>query len=416
MPGALAFPRVGLLTNPTAGRGRAVAYGAQTAATLRAAGHEVVDLSGPDEATAARRAPRGARRSRDRRAHRGRRGRHGAPRCQPLRRRRRPARRGRRGHRQRQRPRARPPGPRPPKRGGARHRAAAREPSTSAAASPGRARPAGGSASSAAGSTRSSTNGPRGCAGPAARCATTSPSPASCRVFRPIPYVITVDGERTATDAMLVAVANGPAFGGGMRVAPQAAYDDGLLDVVILHRVSRAQFVRVFPRVFKGTHVTHPRVEIQRGRRVRLEAAGIVTQADGERVRATAAGPRGGPRRAHRRDIAWAPWRGGSGGRARDLRVVARIPARPVPAWRRAARWRPGTGSSSRRPPAPARRSSASSRYTWPWPAGARRSTRRRSRPSPTRSTPTSSGATAPATSASSPVTRRSTGRPRSSS
>jgi diacylglycerol kinase (ATP) len=68
-----------------------------------------------------------------------------------------------------------------------------------------------------------------------------------------------------------------------MRVAPQASYDDGLLDVVILHRVTRAEFVRVFPRVFKGTHVSHPRVEILRGRRVRLEAPGIVTQADGER-------------------------------------------------------------------------------------------------------------------------------------
>ena len=82
---------------------------------------------------------------------------------------------------------------------------------------------------------------------------------------------------------MLVAVANGPAFGGGMRVAPHASYDDGFLDIVILHRVSRAEFLRVFPRVFRGTHVTHPQVQILRGRHVRLEARGIVTQADGER-------------------------------------------------------------------------------------------------------------------------------------
>ena len=73
------------------------------------------------------------------------------------------------------------------------------------------------------------------------------------------------------------------AFGGGMRVAPDASYDDGLLDVVILHRVSRAEFVRVFPRVFTGTHVTHPQVQVLRGRRIRLEAPGIITQADGER-------------------------------------------------------------------------------------------------------------------------------------
>ncbi len=101
--------------------------------------------------------------------------------------------------------------------------------------------------------------------------------------FRPIPYVVTVDDVRIETEAMLVAVANGPAFGGGMRVAPDAAYDDGLFDVMVLHRVSVAAFLRVFPRVFSGTHTSHPQVQILRGRRVRLEAAGIVTQADGER-------------------------------------------------------------------------------------------------------------------------------------
>lgn len=101
--------------------------------------------------------------------------------------------------------------------------------------------------------------------------------------FRAIPYAVTIDGERVETEAMLVAVANGPAFGGGMRVAPDARYDDGLFDVMILHRVSVAAFVRVFPRVFSGTHLTHPKVQIVRGRHVRLEADGIVTQADGER-------------------------------------------------------------------------------------------------------------------------------------
>lgn len=101
--------------------------------------------------------------------------------------------------------------------------------------------------------------------------------------FRAIPYAITVDGERIETAAMLVAVANGPSFGGGMRIAPDAAYDDGLFDVTIVHRVSTAAFLRVFPRVFKGTHVAHPQVQVLRGRRVCLEAEGIVAQADGER-------------------------------------------------------------------------------------------------------------------------------------
>lgn len=102
-------------------------------------------------------------------------------------------------------------------------------------------------------------------------------------VFRPIPYVVEIDGTRHETKAMLVAVANGPAYGGGMKVVPSASYDDGLVDVLILHEVSIPTLLRVFPRVFKGAHVSHPAVEILTGRRVRLEARGIVSYADGER-------------------------------------------------------------------------------------------------------------------------------------
>ncbi len=101
--------------------------------------------------------------------------------------------------------------------------------------------------------------------------------------FAAIPYVVTIDGVRRETEAMLVAVANGPAFGGGMLVCPDAEFDDGLFDILILHQISIPAFLKVFPRVFRGTHVRHPRVEILRGRRVRLEADGIVAQADGER-------------------------------------------------------------------------------------------------------------------------------------
>ncbi len=102
-------------------------------------------------------------------------------------------------------------------------------------------------------------------------------------VFRPIPYVIEVDGTRHETRAMLVAVANGPAYGGGMRIVPSASYDDGLLDVLVLHEVSTRTLLRVFPKVFAGAHVDHPAVGILRGRHVRLEATGIVAYADGER-------------------------------------------------------------------------------------------------------------------------------------
>ncbi|MGL5909534.1 MAG: sphingosine kinase, partial [Phycicoccus sp.] len=103
-------------------------------------------------------------------------------------------------------------------------------------------------------------------------------------VFRPIPYVLVLDGRRFETEAMLVAVGNGPSYGGGMRVTPDASFDDGLLDVLVAHRISAFELLRVFPRVFRGSHVTHPAVEIVRARSVQLQAVGIVAYADGERL------------------------------------------------------------------------------------------------------------------------------------
>ena len=67
-----------------------------------------------------------------------------------------------------------------------------------------------------------------------------------------------------------------------MKVCPDADVSDGLFDVLIVHELSIAAFLKVFPRVFSGTHVGHPAVDIRRARRVRLEAHGIQAQADGE--------------------------------------------------------------------------------------------------------------------------------------
>lgn len=101
-------------------------------------------------------------------------------------------------------------------------------------------------------------------------------------VFKPIPYAVELDGRRITTRAMLVAVANTTSFGGGMRVCPDADWTDGLFDVLIVHELSIAAFLRVFPSVFAGRHVGHPAVQIVRAQRVRLAADGIHSQADGE--------------------------------------------------------------------------------------------------------------------------------------
>lgn len=102
--------------------------------------------------------------------------------------------------------------------------------------------------------------------------------------LRPIDYTLTLDGVVHRERAMLVAVANNLSFGGGMKVAPDASLDDGLFDVVYVKPLGRLAFLRIYPRVFAGTHVTDPRVVVHRARSVRIEAQGVVAYADGERI------------------------------------------------------------------------------------------------------------------------------------
>ena len=106
---------------------------------------------------------------------------------------------------------------------------------------------------------------------------------AELRTFEPIPYVLELDGKTLRLDAMLVAVGNGPSFGGGLRITEGALLDDGMLDVVIIKPMSKPNLIRTYPKLFKGTHVTHPQYEHHRVRSVTVAAPGIVTYADGER-------------------------------------------------------------------------------------------------------------------------------------
>jgi diacylglycerol kinase (ATP) len=106
---------------------------------------------------------------------------------------------------------------------------------------------------------------------------------AELRVFRPLHYTLELDGEQLVLDAMLVAIGNGPSFGGGLRITEGALLDDGMLDVVIIKPMSRGSLVRTYPKLFNGTHVTHPQYEHHRVHRVTVASPGITTYADGER-------------------------------------------------------------------------------------------------------------------------------------
>ena len=101
--------------------------------------------------------------------------------------------------------------------------------------------------------------------------------------MHPVECSVTVDGVDHRGPALLASIGNGSSYGGGMRVCPDAEMDDGLLDVTVLSHVSRSTFVRVFPRVFQGTHVRHPAVTTLRGAQITVAAEGAVAYADGER-------------------------------------------------------------------------------------------------------------------------------------
>ncbi len=107
---------------------------------------------------------------------------------------------------------------------------------------------------------------------------------AELRAFEPLPFTLTLDGTPIEREAMLVAVGNGPSFGGGLRICEGAVIDDGLLDVVVINPVSKAKLLRVFPQLYRGTHVHLPEFERHLVSEVTLSSPGVVAYGDGERL------------------------------------------------------------------------------------------------------------------------------------
>ncbi|MEU9468709.1 diacylglycerol kinase [Streptomyces avermitilis] len=106
---------------------------------------------------------------------------------------------------------------------------------------------------------------------------------AELAAFTPVPYRMTLDdGEVREIEATLVAVGNGSSYGGGMRICADAELDDGLFDITVVGDCSRTTLLKVFPKVYKGTHLSHPKVTVHRAAKVELVAQGITGYADGE--------------------------------------------------------------------------------------------------------------------------------------
>jgi len=95
--------------------------------------------------------------------------------------------------------------------------------------------------------------------------------------------VITLDGKTEKRRVDEVLVNNGKYGGGGMLPAPDADLKDGILNVLIINAASKPELVWALPRIYKGTHGTHPKVTMRRARMIEVQSAQpMLVQADGE--------------------------------------------------------------------------------------------------------------------------------------
>ena len=109
--------------------------------------------------------------------------------------------------------------------------------------------------------------------------------------FEPPRMKVVHDGGTFEGKVMFAVVNNLPRFGGGMRIAPDAVIDDGLLDLVIVREVPKSVLLTIFPKVYGGKHVGHPAVTLVRTRRAEITLDRAMTMyGGGEPLRPMAAG------------------------------------------------------------------------------------------------------------------------------
>jgi diacylglycerol kinase (ATP) len=96
--------------------------------------------------------------------------------------------------------------------------------------------------------------------------------------------LLKLDGEATERRVCAVVVNNGRYGGGGMKMAPAADLEDGVLDVLVIGDLSKPDLLRSLPTIYKGTHLNHPKVDLYRAREIEVRSmdGAVPLQADGE--------------------------------------------------------------------------------------------------------------------------------------
>ncbi|TVZ78840.1 YegS/Rv2252/BmrU family lipid kinase [Aeribacillus composti] len=102
--------------------------------------------------------------------------------------------------------------------------------------------------------------------------------------YRPVSIQLMVDGEKLVfCNVWLIAIANISNYGGGIKICPNACYNDGLFDICIVHGMNKWELLRTFPKAFKGKHILHPGVTMITGKQVEvISELPVIVQGDGE--------------------------------------------------------------------------------------------------------------------------------------
>ena len=101
--------------------------------------------------------------------------------------------------------------------------------------------------------------------------------------FKSIDFEVLVDSQKLNMNSMLVVVANGSSYGGGMKILPNASFQDGKVDLLYVDPVSKFTLLSIFPLVFKGWHLKHPAVHVLSAESIELRGD-TNAYADGEFV------------------------------------------------------------------------------------------------------------------------------------
>ncbi len=88
--------------------------------------------------------------------------------------------------------------------------------------------------------------------------------------LKSVPLEMTIDGKAYKRDYIFAEICNSTKTGGDMIMAPDARIDDGLLDVILLNKISKVNLLKIFPQIFKGTHVFDTHVETFKGRHIKI--------------------------------------------------------------------------------------------------------------------------------------------------